>query len=98
MIDDLISAGMPDPSKDRRLFVLVKRHNRHPHNHLNVPYSRCNKNGKYCNNFPYPECPETRVDEYGRVYLRRRRECDAWVVSYIPALTRLIEAPVQIPL
>ena len=96
MVDDLISAEMPDPSKDKRLFELVKRHNRHPHNHLDVPYSRCNKNGKCCYNFPHPECPETTVDEYGRVYLRRRREYDAWIVSYIPALTRLMEAHVHV--
>ena len=96
MIDGLVSAEMPDPVADPRLYDLVQRHNRHPYNHLDVPYSRCNKNGKCCYGFPQPIQERTAVDEYGRVHLRRRNERDRWVVSYIPALTRLMECHVHV--
>lgn len=63
----------------------------HPHNHLDTTYSRCNKKGKCCYGFPHPSTSLTSVDEFGRVHLRRRSAIDAWVVSYCPALTRLME-------
>ena len=96
IIDDLVSAEMPDHVQDPRLFDLVQRNNRHPYNHLEVPYSRCNKKGKCCYGFPHPIREHTVVDEFGRVQLRRRQERDAWVISYIPALTRLMDAHVHV--
>lgn len=65
---------MPDPVADPRLYDLVQRHNRHPYKHLDVPYSRFNKDKKYYYKFPQPIQERTAVDKYGRVHLRRRNE------------------------
>ena len=83
---------MPDRASDPRLFDLVNQCNMHPTNHLDVSYSRCNRKSVCIYGFPQPCNPTTRVDEFGRVHLRRRSPEDAWVVSYCPALTRLMES------
>ena len=90
-LDDFVSSEVPDSTQDARLFDLVNRHNLHPRNHLETTYSRCNQKGECCYGFPHPLAASTTVDEFGRIHLRRRSAADAWVVSYCPALTRLME-------
>ena len=58
--------------------------------------TRCNRDGHCCFGFPFALRDSTTVNEDGRVLYRRDTPEDAWVVSYMPALTKLMECHVNV--
>jgi hypothetical protein len=96
-IDALISAELPAVDADPHLRDLVLRFNMHPESHLDNPFSRCNQRGRCQYEFPKPIKETTTIDErLGRVDYRRRKAEDAWVVPYMPCLTRLLECHINV--
>src|SRR5436309_7415858 len=57
--------------------------------------TRCNTHDHCCFGFPFALRDSTTVNEDGRVLYRRDTPEDAWVVSYMPALTKLMECHVN---
>ena len=72
------------------------RFNRHPENHLSTPHGRCSKKGRCTWSYPKNIQQATTLNDHGRVLYRRRKECDRWVVSYIPFLSRLLNCHVNV--
>ena len=95
-IDDIISAELPTEESDPALRKLVSSFNTHRKTHLDSPNSRCYKKGKCQYNFPHPVTLNTTIDEFGRVQYRRRKDEDAWIVSYMPSLTRLMQCHIHV--
>ena len=91
-IDDLISAQIPDAPG--RLRQLVLAHMVHGEDHLTRRYSRCNRDGRCIYNFPFAPNAHTHIDQHQRV-LYKRREQDAWIAPYVPALLLLWEGHIH---
>ena len=68
----------------------------HSKDHLSRPSSRYNKKGKCIYDYPIPLSPVTTVNESGRVIYKWTTEEDRWVVSYMPALTKLMDCHVNV--
>ncbi len=75
----------------------------HPKSHLDVSTvhgqvkrTRCNKDGQCVFGFPFALRDSTTVNEDRRVLYRQDTPEDAWVVSYMPALTKLMECHVNV--
>ena len=81
---------MPDETQPE-LRRLVQQFMMHHENHLSVPYSRCNRNGKCQYGFPEPIIPITSLDKYGRFRYRQRNTQSAMVVTHIPAFLQLLQ-------
>src|SRR5947207_15866860 len=75
---------------------MVRKYNMHSKDHLSRPSSRYNKKGKCIYNYPIPLSPVTTVNESGRVIYKQTTEEDRWVVSYMPALTKLMDCHVNV--
>ena len=75
-IDELISAELPDPDLDPRLYAIIVAHNIHgPCGKLN-PRSPCMKNGTCGKGYPKPFAKETYYGQDGFVNYRRRSHED----------------------
>ena len=95
-IDSVVSAEVPNHNQDPELYDIVQQFQIHPHTHLSVPYSRCNKQGTCVFGFPHSLQPTTTINEQGRVQYRRRNPTDCWVVSYIPILSRILKCHLHV--
>ncbi|XP_031634678.1 uncharacterized protein LOC116347980 [Contarinia nasturtii] len=75
-IDDIISAEIPDPKEDPKLFEIVCRHMIHgPCGSLNV-HSPCMKDGKCTKRYPREMIQETQTGNDGYPLYRRRKPND----------------------
>lgn len=95
-VDSLVSAELPTEAEDPQLRALILKHMMHPKDHLLREYSRCHTKAGTCQyEFPLPLEENTRFDEAGKIYYRRRKEEDRWVVSHIPGLIRALQTHIH---
>jgi hypothetical protein len=92
IVDELLSAELPDPELDAELFALVSTKMIHGPCGPNFPNAVCMVNGACKRHFPKPFCEETLIDADGQMQYRRRKRPpvlvkgrlidNQWVVPY----------------
>lgn len=74
MIDEYISAQLPNKEDDKEGFELVERHMIHGPCGRMRPKSPCMDKGECTKNYPKPLSDRTRIDKSGFVVYKRRSD------------------------